>query len=85
MSTRLKVSVSAFRYLLHNLCVSVRPFFLSISMSRTVLKSPPIIKVLSVLALRYFSNVLKCVKSSVFGPYMFKMTKSLSLIVISTA
>ena len=46
MSTRLKVSVSAFRYLLHNLCVSVRPFFLSVSMSRTVLKSPlAIIKV----------------------------------------
>ena len=26
--------------------------------------------------------MLKCVKSSVFGPYMFKMTKSLSFIVI---
>ena len=81
MSTRFKVSVSAFRYLLHNLCVSVCPFFLS----RTGLKSPPIIKVLSVLSLRYFSIVLKCVKSSICGPYMFKMTKSLSLIVISTA
>ena len=51
--------MSSLRDFLHDLCVSVRPFFLSSSVSRTVLKSPPIIRVLSVLSLRYASNELK--------------------------
>ena len=85
MSVKSYVSSILVIFCLQRLCVSSLPFFLSRCISRTVLKSPPIIKFLSSCVLMYNSRISNISISSLLGPYMLRIVTNFYCIFISSA
>ena len=78
MSVKSYVSSILVIFCLQRLCVSSLPFFLSRCISRIVLKSPPIIKILTSCVLMYNSRISNISISSLLGPYMLRICVKLS-------
>ena len=85
MSVKSYVSRISVIFCMQRLCVSSLPFFLSRCISRTVLKSPPIINFLSSCVLMYNSRISNISISSLLGPYMLRIVTNFSCIFISSA